>query len=351
MSARVCSTIAALLAVTGCRTAAAPEPAPAVVTTPATTPAPLVARAIALPGAGNEVFLDYIVYDRERRRVWVPAGGSGKVDVIDAVTDALTPIAGFATAEQERRGRKRMVGPSAVTVGDGVVYVGDRADSTVCAVDAATLERGGCAVLPSMPDGVAYVAARKEVWVTAPGDRSLILVDVSAPRAPRVAGAMKVDGEPEGYAVDGERFFTNLEDKDRTLVIDTASRAVVKTWSPGCGEDGPRGVAYAADAKLLLVACTDHIVVLDAGGRQVGRLDTGAGVDNLDYVAGIRRVYAAAGRAGRMVVAELSPDGKLTQRGAVATAEGARNVVATETGKAYVIDPRHGGVLVVAPRR
>ena len=350
MSARVCSTIAALMAVAGCRNGAAPEPVPARSRAPDPTAGPLVARSIALPGAGNEVFLDYIVYDRGRRRLWVPAGGSGAVDVIDAATDALTPVAGFATAEVERRGRKRTVGPSAATVGDGVVYVGDRADSTVCAIDATTLERGGCAVLPSMPDGVAYVAARKEVWVTAPGDRSLIVVDVSAPRAPRVAGAMKVDGEPEGYAVDGERFFTNLEDRNRTLVIDTASRAVVKTWSPGCGEDGPRGLAYAADVRLLLVACTDHIVVLDAGGEQVGRLDTGAGVDNLDYVAGIRRAYAAAGGAGRLVVAELAPDGRLTQRAAVATAEGARNVVATETGKAYVIDPRHGGVLVVAPR-
>src|SRR5438093_5021386 len=123
----------------------------------------------ALPGApADGVVLDYLVADRARHRVWVPAGGTGSADVIDTRTQTISRVENFPVAEVERGGKKRKMGPSSATVGDGVVYVGDRADSSVCAVDATTLERRGCATLSSMPDGVVFVARTKEVWVTTP---------------------------------------------------------------------------------------------------------------------------------------------------------------------------------------
>src|SRR5206468_13134490 len=186
----------------------------------------------------------------------------------------------------------RLVGPSSATVGDGVVYVGNRADSTVCAVDAATLERGACVTVPSMPDGLAFIARTKEVWVTTPRDQSIVVLDVSAPATPKLAGSFKLDGDPEGYAVDEGRglFYTNLEDKDRTLRIDIATRKVTATWMPACGEDGPRGLAIEPSGEWLMVACTDHTEVLAAGasGAIVSKLGTGEGVDNIDYLAGRR---------------------------------------------------------------
>ena len=121
--------------------------------------APFELTPLALPGAPSDgVLLDYLVVDRARHRVWVPAGGTGNVCVIDTRTQELKAIDKFATAEVERRGKKRMVGPSSATVGDGFVYVGNRADAKVCALDATTLARGGCVTIPSSPDGVAYVA-------------------------------------------------------------------------------------------------------------------------------------------------------------------------------------------------
>src|SRR5262249_15168379 len=144
--------------------------------------------------------------------------------------------------EVERNGRKRIVGPSSVVVGDGFVYVGNRGDSSVCAIDAATLARGACVTLAGSPDGVVYVEPRKEVWVTTPRDQSITILDVSTPSAPKPAGEIKLEGDPEGYAVDPGRgiFYTNLEDKDRTLAIDAAKRQVIATWKPSCGESGPR---------------------------------------------------------------------------------------------------------------
>jgi DNA-binding beta-propeller fold protein YncE len=325
--------------------------APAV---PTTAAAALELSSIALPGAPHDgVLLDYLAVDRPRHRVWVPAGGTGRVDVIDTKTQELHPVLNFPTAEVERQGRKRTVGPSSATIGDGFVYVGNRADSSVCAVDATTLARGGCVTIPASPDGIAYVASRREVWVTTPRTKSIYILDASTPSTPKLAGNFTLEGEPEGYAVDDTHgaFYTNLEDKDRTLRIDLKTRKVTSTWLPACGEDGPKGLAIEPAEQLLVVACPDHIEVMDAGkeGKILSKLDTGAGVDNIDYLASTRSIYVAAGGAATITIAHLDQKGALAQTGARATAKGARNAVVTNDGIAYVADGPEGKVLVVTP--
>src|SRR5438105_914361 len=81
-------------------------------------------HAIALPGApAGGIFMDYLAYDRAHHRVWVPAGNTGSVDVVDVSSGAVTRIEGFQISEIERSGRKRVVGPSSATVGDRYVYI------------------------------------------------------------------------------------------------------------------------------------------------------------------------------------------------------------------------------------
>jgi YVTN family beta-propeller protein len=318
----------------------------------ATVAAAAGVTAVPLPGAPAEgVSLDYLAADHLRNTVWVPAGGTGNVIVIDGSSRKVRSVSSFPTAEVERRGTKRRVGPSSATVGDGVVYVGNRADSSVCAIDAVTLARAGCVTVPSSPDGVAFVARTKEVWVTTPRSQSIVILDVKAPKAPSVAGSIKLEGDPEGYAVDDAHgfFFTNLEDKDRTLRIDVTKRSVTATWSPGCGDDGPRGLALDHDGAWLLLACPDHVEVLAAGGdgHVVSKLPTGSGLDNLDYVPGRRALYAAAAGAATLTIAHLDESGGLKTIATLPTAKGARNAVATDDGTAYVADGAEGKILVV----
>jgi YVTN family beta-propeller protein len=283
----------------------------------------------------------------------VPAGGTGSADVIDTQTLELRRVEGFPTTEVERGGTKRRIGPSSATVGDGVVYVGNRGDSSVCAVDATTLERGACVTLPSMPDGVAFVARSQEVWVTTPRDQSIVILDVSDPTAPKIAGRIELEGDPEGYAVDNARgfFYTNLEDKDRTLRIDIATRTVTAIWTPECGEAGPRCLLIDPTGKLLMLACPDHIEVLDAGndGAILSKLETGDGVDSFDYLPGRRSLYLAASRAATLTIARLGESGELERTAVIPTAPGARNAVVTEEGVVYVAVGPEGKVLVIHP--
>jgi DNA-binding beta-propeller fold protein YncE len=345
-----------------------PEPAAPAVASGAPAPAPvapgplpdagaprgpvrLTAMLLALPGASGPAFLDYIACDRAAARVWVPVGSTGSVDVLDTVRGTFARVDSFRTEEREHRGKKRRFGPSAVSVGEGFVYVGNRASSEICPVDVLTLKVGVCIKLPAATDGVAYVASTREVWVTTPRAQGLAVLDASTPSALKLKTTVKTEGEPEGYAVDEERglFFTNLEDKGTTLAIDLRTHKVKAAWHPGCGPDGPRGLAFDGPHDFVIVACTDHVQVLDAAhdGAPLGRLDTGGGLDNIDFVDG--KLYAASGKAARLTVAAVDDRGQLAVVATGETSEGARNAVADASGNAYVADSLGARILVLSP--
>jgi DNA-binding beta-propeller fold protein YncE len=295
-----------------------------------------------LPGASAAgISMDYIGYDPATNAVWVPAGNTGAVDVIDVATQKVTQLSGFPSGEMGTAPRKRVVGPSSVTFGKGTVYIGDRFDSSVCALDARTHARGACVKLDSMPDGLAYVASTNEVWVTTPRDKTIRILNATT-----LAQKEKLtfEGNPEGFAVDAlrGRFYTNMEDKDLTLAIDLKSHKTEATWKPACGEDGPHGIKLAEKDGYLLVACSTKTEVLDVGhtGSVLSSIETGDGVDDLDYAPSTRMVYVGAAKAGQLTVAHLDSAGKLTVKEKVATHAGARNGVVATNGTVFL---GHGG--------
>lgn len=315
----------------------------------AAAPKLLVAKAVDLPG-GPPVTMDYLAYDATTDQVWIPAGNTGKVNVIDAATGKLETIDGFETEKRtvEREGKSMEViaGPSSAYAGDGVVYIGNRAGYRICAVTAKTHEKKTCVKLDSSPDGTAYVAATKEVWVTTPRANTITILDSSL----KVTGSIPVKG-PEGYAVDDEKglFYTNQEDADRTLAFDVKTRKKVSDWPAGCGETGPRGLSLDAKHQLLFVACGKGGVFARStkDGKELGHIDTGGGVDNIDYLSGSQLLYIASGKDGELTIARASPEGKLELVASAKTAAGARVVVADKHGNAYAADSKGGKIWVV----
>src|SRR5215467_3148363 len=102
-------------------------------------------RMLALPDNNTgDVSMDYIAYDPATDSVWVPGGNTGAVDVVDATNGKVRQIPGFPTSQVQFRGAQRTLGPTAVSIGEGVVYIGNRGDSTVCAFDSRSLARGAC---------------------------------------------------------------------------------------------------------------------------------------------------------------------------------------------------------------
>lgn len=297
-----------LIALVGCAHAAAPP-----------------SGSVSLPGAGTGVGLDYLAFDATNHRVWVPAGT--RVDAIDTRTLAITVV-------DDKHAKA-----SSAAVGDGVVYIGDR-NADVCAYDAATLAQKHCVKLKASPDGLLVVG--KELWVTTPRAKAIQVLDAAT-----LAGvaAIQLDGEPEGYAVDAAKglFFTNLEDKDMTLAIDLHTRTIQSEWSPSCGGDGPKGLAFASGH--LVVVCPDRIETMDATGGIISKLEIGGGLDAIDVHDGT--IIAAAGQEAVLVWVSLGLDGKLVELVRQPTEPGARNAVFGDAGAAFVGSGKTGRVLVL----
>jgi DNA-binding beta-propeller fold protein YncE len=315
-------------------------------------------KPIKLPGANGAVALDYFAYDSATGKLWVPASNTGSVDVIDEATDAISQVTGFPTGEIERHGRKITVGPTAASVGDGVIYIGNRGNGTLCVIDATSLARGKCVpVSPDhavTPDGVVYVAATRELWITLrpkAGDgvaaKSIQVFDASSPQHLKPKANISLDHLAEGYAVDNQRgiFYTNIEEVGKTVAIDVHSHRVIATWNPGSND--LQGLALDNARRFLFVACGDHVVSIDVGhdGKVLDSITTGPGLDNIDYSTDGKLLYAAASQAASLTIAEVDDRGKFRLRATVPTVKGARGVVAGKGETAYLIDPAQGRIL------
>lgn len=318
-------------------------------------------KPIPLPGASGVVSLDYFAYDRSTGKLWVPASNTGNVDVIDENSDAVSQVSGFKTGEVELRGRKVPLGPTAVSIGDGVVYIGNRGDSSLCVIDAQTLKRGeSLQVAPpsagpaAAPDAVVYVAATKELWITtgappigvASADKAIQVFDASEPSHLKLKLKIPLDGSAEGYAVDNQRgvFYTNIEEAGKTVAIDVRSHKVIAGWKV---HDDLQGLTLDSARGFLFVACGDHVVSLDVahGGRLIDSLVTGAGLDNIDFSSDEKLLYAAASVTATLSIIEVGNDGKFRLKALVPTVKGARGVLAGKGETAYLIDPAQGRIL------
>jgi len=295
-------------------------------------------RTLPLPdNNAGDVSMDYIGYDPGTNSVWVPGGNTGAVDVVDAASGKVRQIPNFPKKEVDFRGGKRTLGPTAVSIGEGEVYIGNRGDSTVCSFNSRSLSRGACAHLDSTPDAVVFVAPTKEVWVTTPGDKSIRVLDA---KTMDQKAKLTFEGNPEGFAVDAVhgRFYTNLEDKDRSLAIDLKTQKTIANWNPSCGKEGPHGLGVDPKAGLLFVACSTLAEVLDAGhdGAILSMLDTGDGVDDIYYSPATHLLYVGAAKAAKLTIARADDKGQLSIVAQVPTREGARNGVLDKNGTLYL---------------
>jgi DNA-binding beta-propeller fold protein YncE len=313
-------------------------------------------QTLPLPDNGTgDVSMDYIAFDPDTNSLWVPGGNTGAVDVVDVARSQVRQISNLPTSQVQARGGTRVLGPSGVSIGEGVVYIGNRGGSEVCAFNVRTLARMACQHLDSPPDGVAYVALTNEVWVTTPREQGIRILDATS-----MTEKMKLTfpGNPEGYAVDAKRgrFYTNLEDKDRTVAIDLKTHETVATWNPACGGGGPHGLGLDVAAGHLFIGCDASAEVMNVGGdgAVLSKVDTGDGVDDIHYDSNTHLLYVGAARAAKLTIARVDGAGTLTTIAQVATQNGARNGVVTKNGTIYLA---HGGgvklpaLVVVSPAK
>jgi DNA-binding beta-propeller fold protein YncE len=303
---------------------------------------------VALPGGDGGIGFDDLVFASGVRRVLVPAGGTGSLDLLDPETGAVRAIGGFSASRTPYAGGHEL-GTTSADEGRGLVFAIDRTSRRLDVVDAAAGAIVAFAKLGGGPDYVRWVRASGEVWVTEPDEQVIEVFSVPAGAAPTPVHAanIRVDGGPESLVVDPgrRRAFTHLW-HGSTVAIDVASRTIAATWPNGC--EGSRGIALDARRGFLLAGCSEgKLTVLDVdhGGRLLGTASSGAGVDVIAYSPALGHAYVPGARSATLAIVGIGANGAPAILGTAPTAKGAHCVATDDRGRAWVCDPEHGRLL------
>jgi len=329
-----------------CHAAPAVASATAAPKTIAAAPVVVPPRAIRLSPSGGGIGFDDLGFSRQLRKVLVPAGGSGRIDLVDPDSFAVTSTVRGAST------------PYAGGHGDGItsadsdgtrLFATDRTSKRVLVVNPSTGALSTWAPLAGHPDYVRWVGATRELWVTEPDEERIEIFSLGPDDVLRAAGQLSIEGGPESLVIDetGKRAFTHLW-KGVTLAIDVGKRSVLAKWPNGCR--GSRGIAFDAQDGLVFAACAEgRLVALDVNhdGRKLGSIATGDGVDVIAYNPTLRHAYVPASKTADMTVVGVSAAGELRSLRVVPTAKGAHCVAADDRAHAWVCDPVHGQLLLV----
>jgi hypothetical protein len=323
--------------------------AAAVLAQPPATPPTLTAEPLPLPGGEGGVGLDDLSYSPMLDRVLVPAGRTGKLQLVNPVTRKMEEVGGFQASSPSGTGHG--AGTTSAEEGNGWIFAIDRSALRLNVIDPKKKIMVGGTGLAGSPDYVRYVEATHEVWVTEPDKDGIEIFSLSAanPPVPAHTAFLAIPGGPESLVIDkaGKRAFANLW-KSSTVVIDLATRKVTQTWPNGC--EGSRGLAMDPKRHLLFVGCAEggaDTLDLAKNGAVKDRFRFGAGTDIVAYNAGLQHLYVPASKTGQMAVVKVYDDGRMTQLAAVPTAVGAHCAVADDHRQVWICDPKGGKVLVM----
>lgn len=298
------------------------------------------------PGIG----FDDLRYSPALGRVLVPAGRSGRLDLVEPASRAVVAVTGFSKQRSYSGGHDD--GVTSADAGNGVIFATDRTTQKLTVIDPASHSILRSVPLAAHPDYVRFVEPTREVWVTEPDADQLEVFSLGNDgRHPSREAAIAVPGGPESLVIDARRSraYTHLW-RGKSVAVDVRSRAIVSRWNNGCRSS--RGIALDAAHGLLVAACSEgKATVLDVeSGRILSEIDTGAGVDVIDFDPDARHVYIPSAGTATMVVARLSIEGHLREIGRVETVRGAHCVTSDRQGNAYVCDPAGGRLLVISDR-
>ena len=182
----------------------------------------------------NREYFDYITVDSPARRVYLSHGTEIKVidadsgDLIGNVT-GLKLDHGVAVASEFDRG-----------------FISDGIEGEVVIFDLKTFKVIGNVKTAPDADCVLYDSATKRVFSMNGDSRTSTVIDA---RSGDVVGTIQLGGSPEFAVADGEgTVYSNLEDKNELVAIDSRSLTVKSRW-PVAPAGGPTALCYRPPAR------------------------------------------------------------------------------------------------------
>jgi DNA-binding beta-propeller fold protein YncE len=262
---------------------------------------------------GGEGFWDYASVDSAGRRLYVTHGT--KVIVIDmdknAVVGEITDLPGvhgFALAPEL-----------------GLGFSSNGAENKAGIVDLKTLKTRSKVDTGSNPDAILYDPGRKEVYTFNGRGKSATVFEAESGK---IVATIPLPGKPEFAQLDTRtgRIFSNIEDKNAVVVIDTKTHAVVETWPIAPGE-GASGMAIDLSNHRLFLGAEKMMVMMDsASGKVIATVPIGPGVDANSFDPATKLVFASCGGDGTVTIASEENPNKLKVVQVLKTAPGSRTM-------------------------
>jgi len=220
----------------------------------ATSDEPLAQADTAFVIEAGSVGFDELAWAPGLHRVIVPAGGTGRVHLLDPATGSAEIVDGFSKSTALRGGHSQ--GPTSAAEAEGYVVTVDRTAKRVVIFDPKTHAIVGGHDLGATPDYVRFDPTSREVWVTEPDAEQIEVFALDPLRGAaafeRITSILIADG-PESLVFDTARgrAYASLW-RGVTVAIDIATHAV-----RGGEGDG------ATTGPLLPPATTEENVAFD----------------------------------------------------------------------------------------
>jgi DNA-binding beta-propeller fold protein YncE len=287
-------------------------------------------KTIPLPGVAGRI--DHLAYDAEHQRLYVAALGNNTVEIIDIQAGkVLHTIGGLAEPQGllYEPQRKR-------------IWVANGSDGSVRIFDAMTFQPVRSIALGDDADNIRRDAATGQVLVGY-GSGGIAFFDPDGNKLSDI----KVDAHPESFQLekDGKRIFVNLPGSRKVAVIDRATASVVASWkTDGALANFPMSLDEA-DGRLFVVCRLPAVLlVLDTrSGALVAKLPTVGDSDDVFYDRSSRRIYATGG-VGAIVTYQQQGADQYTKLAQMETVKGARtSLFVPELGRLFVAARQESG--------
>jgi len=252
-------------------------------------------KTIPLPGVKGRI--DHLAFDADNQRLFVAALGNNTVEIVDLKSGKVAhTISGLAEPQGVlyEPERKRL-------------WIANGNGGKVRIFDALTFQPLRSIELGDDADNIRRDAATRRVFVGY-GEGGIAVFDPDGNKA----GDIKVDAHPESFQLEknGGRMFVNLPGSQKVAVIDRLQSAVVTSWTT---DDARSNFPMALDESggRLFIVCRRPAVllVLDTGsGAVVAKLPTVGDSDDVFYDQKRKRIYVSGGEGAIAVYQQKDAD-------------------------------------------
>jgi YVTN family beta-propeller protein len=272
-----------------------------------------------------------MAFDAQNSHLYVALLGSDAVDVIDiksgTVMKTITGLAepqGIVYQPEKKR-----------------VWIANGTDGSVRIFDAQNLGLLRTINLGDDADNIRRDAATQSIFVGY-GSGGIAVFDSDANKV----GDIKVNAHPESFQLEknGPLIFVNLPGSRKVDVIDRNRSAVVAKWSTGFDLSNFAMALDEADGRIFIVCRVPAVVlVMDTkSGAVVAKLPTVGDSDDVFYDQDLKRLYVSGGE-GAIAVYQQQDRDHYTKIAQVETVKGSRtSLFVPELGRLFLAVRQEG---------